>query len=240
MDDLTRLSYWFPRIEAAGLPVPKTRIYRLLDGQVEDLMKILDNDDAGLATFDALKERLRKIIRDDFAYPVFLRTDFTSGKHQWNETCFVRQPSDLGKSICRLVEYSCLADLFGLPFDTWVVREMLTTEPRFHAFYGMPVTREFRLFVRDGVVEHVQPYWPPDSIERPTTDDWRDRLAAMNAITDNERLELSALARRANDAVPGYWSVDFLETKDRGWVLIDMAEGEKSYRWSPSDDSTND
>ena len=30
----------------------------------------------------------------------------------------------------------------------------------------------------------------------------------------------------------GYWSVDYWKAKDGRWILIDMAEGEKS--WHPS------
>jgi hypothetical protein len=228
-DDLTRLSYWFPRIEAAGLPVPKTRIFTLYDFQIEELMGIIDGKESQVCGM--LAERIRRIIYADFSLPVFLRTDFISGKHSWIDTCYLSDTTRIERHIYALVEESCLAGFFGVPFDTWVVRELLETQPAFTAFRGMPITEEWRFFVRDGAIDHVQPYWPPESIMRPSVEDWQDRLAAISTLGDDDLAALTALALRASAAVSGFWSVDFLRTRDRGWVLIDMAEGRKSFRW---------
>jgi hypothetical protein len=228
-DDKTRLSYWFPLIEKAGLPVPRTEII------TTDLPLV------NLCGGDPIKgfSRFAMQIRDACArmgLPCFLRTDFTSGKHYWENTCCITSDElpNIKGHIYELVEFSECADIMGLPSDVWAVREMLRTRPMSYAFRGrMPIVREFRFFVQDGKVTHEQPYWPPEAIENSQpTFDWRQHLGEASSILEAEYLHLCASSAKACAAVGGgYWSVDWLETVDRGWVLTDMAEGEHSYKW---------
>ncbi len=44
---------------------------------------------------------------------------------------------------------------------------------------------------------------------------------------------LTMLTERAALHLPGYWSIDWLWTTDRGWILTDMAEGDRSFKWDP-------
>lgn len=130
--------------------------------------------------------------------------------------------------------------MVGLPFDTWVVRKVLDTDPAFYAFWGqMPITREFRFFVRDGEIVHWQPYWPLGAFmddqrfkDDPTTAEaMTQKLEAMSRITDVEYTFLSGMTKRVNVVVPGYWSVDWLQLRNGGWVLTDMASGGVSYSY---------
>lgn len=236
-DDKTRLSYWFPIIQAAGFRVPKTVIVKATENEINGLWQRLDGDYS--TKIDSLFDRLYAASYEVGhsavnSQPIFLRTDFTSGKHDWKRTCFVEEVCELPKHVFALAEFSACADFLGFPFDTWVVREFLKTSPAFHAFSGeMPITREFRFFVRDGEIEHWQPYWPPDAIADyapADVPDWRGRLAKLNDPT-GDYAELFSLSHQVARVVPGYWSVDWLLTTDRGWVLTDMAEGENSFRW---------
>lgn len=231
-DEQTRLSYWFPLIEAAGLPVPKTRIINIDDN--DDLARIAYGEPS--RSLAPLAEQIRTAALEVGGPPFFLRTDYTSGKHDWKDTCFVTELSLVEHHVVNLVEFSECVDLIGLPTDVWVVREMLNTQPLFRAFRGdMPITREFRYFVRDGEIEHVQSYWPEAALENHvnmpegcTNILWREMLTVASYLYDKERAVLDDLTRKASAAVPGYFSVDWLETVDRGFVLIDMAEGDKS------------
>lgn len=233
-DDKNRLGYWFPRIEAAGLPVPKTKIIPATDEQCETLCNMLGGAVTETAQLTALIDKI-KLAGDELGWPCFLRTDFTSAKHSWKKTCFLPNSDNIRKHVYRIAEFSENADFFGLPYDVWVVREALKTRPLFYAFQGiMPIVREFRFFMRDGKREHVQPYWPPASIDRPDDEKWREKLNTASRPSDEELLHLTALSQKANEAVPGFWSIDWLETVDRGWVLTDMAEGVHSYRYDPS------
>ena len=86
--DRTCLSYWFPRLAATGVSVPRTEIVRtnvvlghLLDGkEPEGFAGFLE--DVGSAC-----ERI--------GYPCFFRTGQTSAKHYWKDTCHLTKPSDL-------------------------------------------------------------------------------------------------------------------------------------------------
>lgn len=237
VESLTRLSYWFPLIAAAGLPVPATRFVWLTPVDAGELISLFDGETP--KCFDRLVEDIRAA-GAEFGTPFFLRTDFTSGKHSWVDTCFVTDPRRIGHHVAGLVEFSEIADMFGgMPADVFVVREFLPTTPAFVAFHGMPITREFRFFVRDGVIEHWQPYWPSGAFEysEPSDPDWREKLANMSALPDSEYQELARLTQQASAAVPGFWSVDWLHVVGRGWVLTDMAEGEKSYRWELDSDA---
>lgn len=113
---------------------------------------------------------------------------------------------------------------------------MLKTEPAFHAFHGeMPITREFRYFVRDGEIEHRQFYWPAGSIDghSPTAEDWRAMLSDLAGVDAEDRYFLDWQTKNAGNLLGGYWSVDWLWTTDRGWVLTDMAEGNHSFKYTP-------
>lgn len=228
----TRLSYWFPLIQSAGLPVPKTEIVLSTVDEEAALWRGLDGEDGDVSTLAA---RIREAALRLGGAPVFLRTDLTSAKHDWQKSCFVGDLARVERHIYAIAEFSACADFMGLSFDTWVVRELLSTEPVFTAFWGhMPITREFRFFVKDGAIDHVQPYWPPDSIDGHTEDAWwRTKLDRISGLSSDERAQLGALTVRAGEAVGGFWSVDWLWTTDRGWVLTDMAEGERSFRWEP-------
>lgn len=234
-DSKTRLSYWFPLIEAAGLPVPKTRIVALSDDDFADFYSIFDGETP--KCWDRLLADIAKAANEVGGVPFFLRTDFTSAKHDWKDSCFVSDIARLANHVYALAEYSEIADIFGgMPPDAFVVRELLPTSPAFIAFHGrMPITREFRFFVRDGSIEHIQPYWPAATIEdhEPSEADWRERLTEMSELSGEIYAQLADMTQLVSRAVPGFWSVDWLHTTDRGWVLTDMAEGDKSYRWEP-------
>ena len=219
------LAEWYPLLVAAGIPTPATLIVRT----ELDLTPLLDGEEPeGFSDFLAELAAAAETI----GYPLFLRTGYGSGKHEWRDTCFVPAPADLGQHVFALLEWSNLVDLFGLPTGTWVVRELLPTEAAFTAFGGMPITRERRYFVEDGQILGFTPYWPPEAIVAPSVPDWRERLDAINQMSDGEIAELSALAIRVSAAVPGAWSVDFLWVPDRGWLAIDMAHAEASFCWA--------
>ncbi len=149
----TCLSYWFPLIEAAGLPVPRTEIVRtscelmsLLDGETPDGFVRFRKDLMAAALYTGL--------------PCFLRTGFTSHKHQWRDTCYLSCEEDLDRHVFKLIEFSAMCDFMGLATDVWAVREMIPTTPAFVAFQGMPIVREFRVFTRDNRVSCIHFYWP--------------------------------------------------------------------------------
>jgi hypothetical protein len=230
----TCLSYWFPKIESAGLPVPKTLIFDMNEEVQRGIYRVFDGEPMWRGSADWIATNLGPAV-DFVGLPAFLRTGLTSGKHRWKDTCFVDDAGKLASHVVALVEFSECCDFMGLPWSKWVVREMLPTVHQFTADrYGdMPVCREFRFFVRDGEVQCVHPYWPRESLEqgmRQAAEDFDWRYQCLSYMPGVDTCELYRLAATAGKAVGGYWSVDILETK-RGWFVTDMAEGEKSWHW---------
>lgn len=231
--DKTSLTYWFPLIEKAGIPVPKTEILTMPLESQAIIWMALD----GLRKDQKLPPELFYEQLEGAALrmglPCFLRTCQTSAKHQWASTCFLDSLDRLRQHVFNITEFSECCDMAGLRWDTWVVREMLPTIPYgvCTAYEGFPVCKEFRFFVDAGKVRCFHPYWPIKALR---AGKWEpdapiDVAFAELCSLDNEG-ELIALAERAGAAVGGSWSVDILET-EHGWFVTDMAEAHKSYHW---------
>ena len=230
-----RLSYWFPLIKEAGLPVPATSMVEMSAEAQEQAWGYFEND----TKLDALERFVVRLadISSPFSRPFFLRTDLTSAKHDWRETCFVADSARLRDHVLNIIEFSIMCDLFGLPFDRWAVREILPTEPAFHAFRGeMPITEEWRAFVRGNELLCVHPYWPSGALRGHTHDPkWEEKLRALYENECPE--EVTSLARAAGVAASEHiWSVDLLNTI-RGFYVIDMALASMSWH---SEECPND
>lgn len=230
MAQLTSLCYWYPRI-SAELPTPKTEIVPLQDGDIDVLFGALD----GKRLPDEFKTRIINGAAS-FDYPLFMRTDFTSGKHDFLDTCFVKGVEQIIQHAVALFEDTICKDI---SLTAFVFREFLQLESGFTAFRGLPIAKERRYFVEDGKVLCHHPYWPEDAIRGEVTrkgDGWKDILRQLNTETPDEVEILSAMASTFSQRVPGAWSVDFAKTVydcPRDWILIDAAEAFRS--WHPSD-----
>jgi len=225
-EDRNCLSWWFPRIAGAGLPVPETRIL-WTECHLLDLCggKTPIGFDGFAATIDAYANELG-------GYPVFLRTGQTSAKHSWKDSCFLPSKEEIGRHVARIVEFSECCDMLGLPHHVWAVRKLLPVEPlfRWRAYGDMPFVREIRVFVRNGAVKYHVPYWPEDAVRGgvPDAKDWEDRLRVASEFSLRELNVAYGLAKSAGAACFGRWSVDCLEA-DGCWYVTDMAIAELSW-----------
>lgn len=233
MTDRTSMEYWFPRIEAAGLPVPKTTFVTMTDEMQHELYDLVAEgrepkgiSDPFIAELGAASEAM--------GYPVFLRTTHTSGKHGWETNCYLTAPVHLKRNVCSLIEFSEIVDMMGLPWKIWAVREFLPIDPvGVCVRYGnMPINREFRFFVDEGKVRCFHPYWPavPLLDGHAVFTVRRFSYAEFCYLDEADLTTLTSLAERAGAACGGSWSIDFLWT-EAGWYLTDMAEAEKSFHW---------
>lgn len=239
--ELNCLSYWFPKIRDACLPVPKTEILRITDAERTALWPALDGEPFGVEAtpfFEHLRLRAKQV-----GVPCFLRTGQTSGKHCWRNTCFVESLDKIEGHAVALIDFSECAGIFGLPWDVWCVREMLPTKPALtlEAYDGMPLCREYRCFVADGRVICSHPYWPKQSIlegivipdnmaGKPLRHLFYATDKAYKQLAEPAPEEVLVLASKAGVAVGGDWSVDVLET-EAGWYVTDMATAGDSFHW---------
>jgi hypothetical protein len=226
-EDRNGLEWWFPRIEAAGLPVPKTII---IDAGEEwyRICAILDGENP--PGFSELRDKIAAA-GDEVGWPAFLRTGQGSGKHQWKDTCFLPTYESIPSHVARLIEWSETVDMMGLPYRYWAVREMLPTMPvcKLTAYGDFPLCREFRFFTKGGKVQCQHEYWPADSIEQGEPNCDFDESSLRMRSGDMEIL--TQLAVRAAAACPEEdWSIDFLWTR-RGFFLTDMAIASRSFHW---------
>ena len=230
----SRMVYWYPKIKSLDIPQPKTEIVLLTEKEKENYY-----ESEGLFS-DTLTKRVKKVIIENFRLPIFLRTDEASGKHFWGKTCFVNDISKLKEHISEITSFSRCCDIFGgLPIEAMVVREFIPMDTRFTAFHhDMPVNPERRYFVENGKVVCFHSYWIQEAIEKGTDpkilpENWREIAMAMNLQTQEEIKILTGYAEQVSKVLDGFWSVDFCKAKDGRWILIDLAEGEKS--WHPDD-----
>jgi hypothetical protein len=231
MTDKTSMTYWFPLLKAAGIPVPETIMVSMPEGLCQNIRMVLygekpERDPREYSFFVELRLAVEKI-----GTPCFLRTAMTSAKHSWDNTCFLSNTDDLVKHVYAIAEFSEIADFCGLPFDTWFVRELLPSIkfgscPRYD---NMPVAREFRFFVDNGKIRCFHPYWPLTALEDGGWTGDKNAYAPLCDPTGHIKAT-SDLALRVSAAIDGSWSVDILET-ERGWFVTDMAEAHKSYHW---------
>jgi len=223
----TSLLYWLPKVEKLGIPIPRTEIVEIPYQVFCDWLFVVG------ASIDFFVPAIRGATRR-IGFPLFMRSDVTSAKHNWDRTCYVSCEDELFQHIFNLLEFHQLVSVMGLRFDALVFREFLELDSGFRAFKGMPVSRERRYFIRDGKVQCHHPYWVEDPIAegyhpQGLPEDWRRILKDLNRETREEVQLLTSYSEQIAGVLDGYWSVDYACTRKGVWYLIDMGEGEKSW-----------
>jgi len=222
------LLYWFPAVERAGIPHPRTKIVWV---GWKNLCAVLDDK--------PLPENVcRDIVAavEDIGYPLFMRTDLHSAKHDFADTCYVADASVLLAHIGALIEADNMMCFLGDDSQALVFREFLDLESTFMAFRDMPVARERRVFVIEGKAICSHPYWPKGALykqRKALPPDWRTQLRNLSLLRQGDGVRLRQYAEMVGHLVPGAWSIDFAWVPVRGdWYLIDMALAKHS--WHPS------
>ena len=220
---LSSMDYWFPLTK--DLPIPQPRTIPVLSMSSDKWCNFLDDP----TTLDkAFKEVLH--CADKMRYPLFIRTDQSSAKHSYVDTCYVKDRDQLGKNIYRLIEENIMCNL---NVQTLYLRSFIELNSAFTAFNKMPIAPERRYFIKDGEILCHHPYWPIDAIKDPDHENWKKRLKYINVQEACEILALTRFATIISMAVPSTWSVDFAQAKDSTWYFIDMADARLS--WHPTD-----
>lgn len=226
---------WWPKIKDLGIAVPRTEFIPM--DRAEAMPWTVDD----IAPPESVLKTVREVERvaDSFGYPCFMRTDVSSGKHDWKNTCFIPSRDKIEGNLRNLCGQHELWEILGVNYQAVAIREFLNLQKSFTAFSGeMLINREFRFFVRDGKVECFHFYWPEEAFDhhwarKAHDSDWKLKLKQMSELSYDELVLLSYDAEAAGRAVGGYWSVDFAAANDgkEPWYLIDMALGENSYHW---------
>ncbi|MEE9446224.1 MAG: ATP-grasp domain-containing protein [Cocleimonas sp.] len=227
--DPNSMLIWWELTNKVNVAQPKTRIIRLTINEArsgEDFLSEKVNE--------KIMGKIKKLVDDgSFKYPLFIRTDLSSIKHDFINTCYIEKEENLERNLDNLImENRCLG-FMGVPFLAIVIREYIPLDSRFKAFFGhMPVAPEIRFFYKDGKFECYHNYWPKDSIQdNPTNDpdEWEKKWEEMDTEIHQIADEVMKDADKIAAVLDGYWSIDFAKAKDGRWLFIDSAQGDASY-----------
>lgn len=224
---------WWKAVKDLEIPMPKTIIIELNEDQQKEILMLCHGKILSEETEKLLKENAK-----DIGYPLFMRTDETSCKHEWKYTCYVENEDVLINRLYRLIQENSMLDMLGLPVNAIVFREYIEMATGFKAFHGMPVNPERRFFAEDGKIVSDHAYWVEPAIRfRKGTEepkDWKERLTEMNADLEGEELEVitnqvRTISKTLTKELGGEWSIDFCKGKNGIWYFIDTAPSEVSY-----------
>lgn len=154
-------------------------------------------------SMDAVMETLRPFGDG----PVIVKDFVKSRKHEWHEACYI--PSAADRDVVERVVRRFLqlqgADLNeGLVFREFVEFEPLTA----HSKSGMPLTREFRLFVLDGQIILSTPYWEEGEYGA------------------EAHLPLDMLREIAQKVPSRFFTLDVAKCIDGSWTIIEPGDGQ--------------
>ncbi len=229
--DKTSMCFWWDKVKHLDIPMPNSIIVPF--------------DKPTQRAYDSLNEvglvqnRMVMRLADTIdKYPVFIRTDESSAKHSWINSCFIENKDRLRSNLYRILEFNLTCDIMGLPATAFVIREYIPMAEVFKAFVDMPVNPERRYFINDGKVICHHAYWIEKAISAAyhKTDlpaDWKSILADANYEDEDEIVLLTKQANLIAEVLDGFWSVDFCKALDGTWYFIDMAIGQRS--WHPED-----
>lgn len=171
---------------------------------------------------DAVEQAVERV----GGFPAFVRTEFTSSKHDFKDASVIASPDEIDETIHQLIQEPVQR---MIPVGCLMIREYLDLDSYFTAFRGeLPIGPEIRFFIDDEVV-CSHPYWEPDAIKDPSSREWRGRLKAANDVVREEASDVAPKAERVAELLTSEYpdappmSVDFARTNDGEWYAIDMA-----------------
>lgn len=152
------------------------------------------------------QERIMAALADFEGAPVVLKDYVKSCKHSWEEACFIPDSGDragVARVVGNFLEWQGAELNEGLVFREFVELAGIGSHPE----SGMPLTKEFRAFVWQGELLEVYPYWEAGGY--PDTELPREWLAEVAAKVESP-----------------FFSLDFAERREGGWLVIELGDGQ--------------
>jgi hypothetical protein len=138
--------------------------------------------------------------------PVILKDFVKSEKHHWKEACFIPNSSDrdhVERIVSRFLELRGNDLEGGLVFRQFVNFKALTT----HSKSGMPLTKEFRLFVLNGQIIHWFNYWEEGN--------YGDLVPPLEQF-----------ANLAKTAQSRFFTMDIAQAENDEWLVVELGDGQ--------------
>lgn len=219
-------SQWYPSVVNRQIPSPASEVFEITPEAYKSVLKEEYKPELFYDVVDDIQS-----FGERFGYPLFMKTGLFSNKHNFENSCLIKETDsreDIARKIMN-INYTFMMLSFDISLKV-VVREYLDVKPVFYAFGSTPIVEEYRVFASDGVVEGWQAYWPEDSIMEPSVDNWEKRLSSISQPSKEVLDTVLGYAKDITEEIGGYWSVDFLIDKNDKPFLIDMADGDESFK----------
>ncbi len=138
--------------------------------------------------------------------PMIVKDYVKSQKHYWTEACFIPSATnraEVERVVNRFIELQDTDLNVGLVFREFVEFEALTQ----HSKSGMPLTKEFRLFVYEG-----QPFFATEYWEEGEYKDLQPPTEQFLGITQNVKSR--------------FFTMDIAKQKNGDWLIVELGDGQ--------------
>lgn len=155
---------------------------------------------------DSLIESVMEKLKAFAGAAVILKDYVKSEKHRWSEACYIPNSSD--RSQVESVTNNFLK-LRGDNLEGGLVyRKFESFKPlSVHSKSGMPLTKEYRLFVLDGKIVHWIPYWEEGEY-------------------DSEPPPLQLFTELATGVESRFFTMDVAQTVDERWLVVELGDAQ--------------
>jgi hypothetical protein len=151
-------------------------------------------------------DELARLLEPFGSAPVAVKDFVKSRKHEWEEACFIPSGADrqtVERVVRRFLELQGDDLNEGLVFREFVEFEPLTR----HSLSGMPLSKEFRVFVFDGAPVFTAEYWEEG--------DYAGVSPAVEHFLD--------LAR----SIPSrFFTMEIAQRVDGEWMIVELGDGQ--------------
>jgi len=137
---------------------------------------------------------------------VIVKDYVKSQKHYWEEACFIPNAAEREKVksvVDKFIELQGDDLNEGLVFREYVELEELTH----HSESDMPLTKEFRVFVKHGKVMTIYQYWDEGDYE-------------------NAEPVMSTFEAVISSIKSNFFTMDIAKKKDGEWIIIELGDGQ--------------
>ncbi|GCE11032.1 hypothetical protein KTT_08910 [Tengunoibacter tsumagoiensis] len=159
--------------------------------------------------FDVSIDEVMKALHVFGDKPVIVKDFVKSRKHEWNEACYIPCASDR-HAVERVVRR--FLQLQGEDLNEGLIfREFIEFEPlAYHSKSGMPLIKEFRLFVLDGRIICSTPYWEEG--------DYGDDKDGFPPIDTFGHIVQNIQSR--------FFTMDVARKRDGTWNIVELGDGQ--------------
>ncbi|GGK24480.1 hypothetical protein GCM10008955_17590 [Deinococcus malanensis] len=152
------------------------------------------------------REEVKAILESFGPQPLIVKDYVKSRKHEWLEACFIPDAMDVEQAMQVIETFLARqGEQFqgGLVLRAFEPFKALAT----HSRSGMPLTREYRLFVLDGEVVTSDVYWEEG--------DYPEETLPLGRFVE--------VARRVNSRL---FTMDVAQREDGEWRVVELGDGQ--------------